>query len=120
MDLTSLLYASRLLGMGGSRMETNKIELTPEQQSVLASLAEETGEPVDVLIDKALEVLQGLMRAGRTNGEQDSHRKEETQKPIWEQFAEAFEDVSDEELEKLPTDLAANVDHYVYGLPKRP
>ena len=40
-------------------------------------------------------------------------------KPIWEQFAEAFDDVPDEELARLPTDLAAQVDHYVYGLPKR-
>jgi hypothetical protein len=46
------------------------------------------------------------------------HRKD-APKPIWEQFAEAFENVPDEELDRLPTDLAANVDHYVYGLPKR-
>ncbi len=44
---------------------------------------------------------------------------QEGRKPIWEQFAEAFDEVPDEELARLPTDLAAQVDHYVYGLPKR-
>ena len=43
-------------------METNRIELTPEQKGVLVSLSQETGEPVDVLIDKALDELQGRMR----------------------------------------------------------
>jgi len=36
------------------------------------------------------------------------------------QFAEAFDGVPEEEIARLPTDLAAQVDHYVYGLPKRP
>jgi len=44
----------------------------------------------------------------------------EASKPIWEQFIEAFKDVPDEELERLPVDGAAQHDHYIYGLPKRP
>jgi hypothetical protein len=44
-------------------METQKIELTPEQQGLLAALSQETGEPVDALLDKALEELQTRMRA---------------------------------------------------------
>lgn len=100
-------------------METGNIELTPQQKSVLASLSQETGEPVSVLIDKALEDLQEHMHAGRAKVKQGQDRREDAPKPIWEQFAEAFEDVPDEELDRLPTDLAANVDHYVYGLPKR-
>ena len=40
-------------------------------------------------------------------------------KPIWEIFEEASRDIPDEVLARLPTDLAAQVDHYVYGLPKR-
>lgn len=100
-------------------MERNRIELTPEQQGVLAALSEETGQPVSVLIDKALEELQECMRAGRTNRKQGDHRKVETPKPIWEEIIEASRRIPDEELEGLPIDLAANVDHYVYGLPKR-
>jgi hypothetical protein len=110
-------------------MATRKIELTVKQQGMLNTLSQETGEPVDALLDKALEDLQERIRAARANGNGENRPTEEmakpdeqaTQapKPVWELFAEAFEDIPDEELEKLPTDLAANVDHYVYGLPKR-
>jgi hypothetical protein len=44
---------------------------------------------------------------------------QEAPKPIWEIFEEASRDIPDEVLARLPTDLAAQVDHYVYGLPKR-
>ena len=44
-------------------METNRIELTPEQKVVLAALSQETGEPVDTLLDKMFEELQERMRA---------------------------------------------------------
>jgi hypothetical protein len=44
---------------------------------------------------------------------------QETPKPIWEQFADVFKDVPEEDIARLPTDLAAQVDHYIYGLPKR-
>lgn len=38
--------------------------------------------------------------------------------PIWE-IAEAIAaEVPDAEWEKLPTDLARNLDHYLYGTPK--
>jgi hypothetical protein len=100
-------------------METNRIELTPEQKGVLAALSQETGEPVSALIDKALEELQERLRARRENGTQERDRKEKAPKPIWEEIIEASSRIPDEELEDLPTDLAANVDHYVYGLPKR-
>ena len=100
-------------------METSRIELTPEQKGTLASLSRETGESVSVLIDKALEALKGEIQAGPVNGKPKNPQGKSAPKPIWEQFAEAFEDVPDEALERLPTDLAANVDHYVYGLPKR-
>jgi len=46
-------------------METQKIELTPEQKSRLATLSQETGEPVGVLIDKALEELQTRTQAAK-------------------------------------------------------
>jgi hypothetical protein len=39
--------------------------------------------------------------------------------PIWELLAGLGHGVPAEEWEKLPTDLARNVDHYLYGAPKR-
>jgi Arc/MetJ-type ribon-helix-helix transcriptional regulator len=41
-------------------------------------------------------------------------------KPIWEEILELTADVPDEEFDKLPTDLAEQHDHYIYGTPKRP
>jgi hypothetical protein len=100
-------------------METNKIELTPEQKGMLASLAQETGEPVNALIDKALEDLQERLRRARENGAKGRGQQKEKNKPIWGKIVEAGRRIPDEELEGLPTDMAANVDHYAYGLPKR-
>ena len=41
-------------------------------------------------------------------------------KPIWERIQDMTADVPDEEWDKLPTDLAEQHDHYLYGTPKRP
>ena len=100
-------------------METRDIELTPEQKGMLASLSQETGEPVSTLIDKALEDLQEHMHARRTKGKREPHPTEQAPKPIWEKFIEASLEIPDEELDRLPTDLASQVDHYIYGTPKR-
>jgi hypothetical protein len=43
-------------------------------------------------------------------------RIEET---IWGAIDEIWAAVPEEDMRKLPTDLAAQLDHYVYGLPKR-
>jgi len=39
------------------------------------------------------------------------------QPPIWEVIAEIAREIPEEELSKLPTDLAANYKHYMYGSP---
>lgn len=41
-------------------------------------------------------------------------------RPIWEEILDLVKDVPPEELDKLPTDGAAQHDHYLYGTPKRP
>ncbi len=41
-------------------------------------------------------------------------------KPIWERILERSAAIPDEEWDKLPTDMAAQHDHYLYGTPKRP
>jgi len=38
---------------------------------------------------------------------------------VWETLLEIAAGVPDEELEKIPTDAAQQVDHYLYGAPKR-
>jgi len=98
-------------------MESTSFELTPEQKGILATLSRVTGKPVPALLDEALEGLQ--RRAYADQATAAAPPQSAAPKPIWEQFAEAFDDVPDEDLARLPTDLAAQVDHYVYGLPKR-
>ena len=44
----------------------------------------------------------------------------QTQKPIWERILERTAAIPDEEWDKLPTDLAEQHDHYLYGTLKRP
>ena len=39
-------------------------------------------------------------------------------KPIWERIQDLTADVPAEEWDKLPTDLADQHDHYLYGTPK--
>ncbi len=40
-------------------------------------------------------------------------------RPIWEVIAEISSEIPDEEWEKLPSDGSANLDHYLYGAPKK-
>jgi hypothetical protein len=40
-------------------------------------------------------------------------------RPIWQVAGEIMQDVPDEELQRLPTDLAENLDHYLYGAPRK-
>ena len=105
-------------------METTPFDLTPEQKGLLESLARETGKPIPALIAKALEELQEHEHPGHTHGETNGHETEalapqEAYKPIWERICETFSNLSEEDLERLPVDGAAQVDHYAYGLPKR-
>jgi hypothetical protein len=41
-------------------------------------------------------------------------------KPVWERIQERTAAIPDEEWDKLPTDLAEQHDHYLYGTPKHP
>jgi antitoxin component of MazEF toxin-antitoxin module len=40
--------------------------------------------------------------------------------PIWERIAARAAETPPEEVDKLPADGAAQIDHYLYGHPKRP
>ena len=110
-------------------MEQTPFELTPEQKGMLASLARETGKSLPTLLAAIAAALEEVQEHAHTGYDADPNNghgvtppvpPQAARKPIWEQFAEAFDDVPDEEIARLPTDLAAQVDHYVYGLPKRP
>jgi len=40
-------------------------------------------------------------------------------KPLLDEIREMYEDVPDSEWERLPSDASENLDHYLYGAPKR-
>ena len=40
-------------------------------------------------------------------------------RPIWEELSELARKIPKEEWDRLPSDLSENIDHYVYGVPKR-
>ena len=105
-------------------MEPTPFDLTPEQKGMLASLSRETGKPIPALIAEALDVLQEHERLTHQHGTSNEHEPVEsvpveTSKPFWQKAIEASQRIPDEELERLPADLAAQVDHYIYGTPKR-
>lgn len=107
-------------------MEQTPFDLTPEQKGLLVMLSRETGKPIPALLAEALAVLQEQERAGPERGTRDVHElpppvvaSPEAPKPIWEIFEEASRNIPEEELAHLPTDLAAQVDHYISGVPKR-
>ena len=108
-------------------METPPFELTPEQKGMLASLSRETGKPMATLlaaIAAALEELQEREQAAHAQDEANGHETEppapqEASPPIWERIRATFSNLSEEDLDSLPVDGAAQVDHYAYGLPKR-
>ena len=103
-------------------METTPFDLTPKQKGLLASLARETGTPIPALLAKALEELQRRSVSGGTpDREEQVHVSAPPRKKSFGQIAEElFGDLPEEELARLPMDGAAQHDHYMYGLPKRP
>jgi hypothetical protein len=106
-------------------MDTTPFDLTPEQKGMLASLSRKTGEPIPVLLSRALEALQARERSAPAHNETNGHETAEApmpaepSQPIWERIRETFSNLSEEDLHSLPADGAAQVDHYAYGLPKR-
>ena len=40
-------------------------------------------------------------------------------RPFWEYWVEAGKQIPDEDLAKIPPDFSYNLDHYLYGAPKR-
>ena len=104
-------------------METTPFELTPEQQMLLQSLAEKTGKSISVLLDEWLEQeMRKYVRPVDVNShpkDGDVEKEKETAS-VLDIFQAAWEAIPEEELEDLPTDLATQHDHYIYGTPKRP
>src|SRR5262249_28414217 len=100
-------------------MDSKPYELTPEQKGLLATLSRETGKSIPALLAADLDVLQEHHRSSH-DAPPAVPSPHEPPTPLSEHFPDAVDGRPAEEIARLPTDLAAQVDHYVYGLPKRP
>jgi len=105
-------------------MDTTPFDLTPAQKAHLAALAQETGKSISMLLAEALDGLQDRLRSGSVHGEANGGAACETatQSPpsVLDIFRDARKNIPQDAWEALPTDLATQHDHYIYGTPKRP
>ena len=96
-----------------TKIESVKVTLPAELEQLVNEKVERGEfESVDAAVARAVRQTLG------PNG--SSHDKEPNEaRHISDVFAEIMADVPPHELAKLPKDGASQVDHYVYGLPKR-
>jgi hypothetical protein len=84
---------------------TLTIDLPDEEIKALAAKAQAQGISAE---EYARQVL-----------EHDLEASPEARPPIWEVIAENMQRVPPEDLAALPRDGASQIDHYVYGTPKK-
>ena len=51
--------------------------------------------------------------------ESKTHNADDKYAPLMEKIRKFSESIPESELESIPTDLAENLDHYIYGVPKK-
>ena len=88
------------------------IELSEEQAEALKVQAAEHGLSVE-------DWLQKLAAQQAEDAAALSVESGKPYRPIWDVIRDNMEDVPPKELAALPKDGASQIDHYVYGLPKR-
>jgi putative addiction module CopG family antidote len=112
--------SARLRGTGDDLLMT--IHLPEALESFLHS---QVSRGAYASIDEAVaDAVRRLMQTSGTRGtgdEADALKEGEgtPQKPIWEIFEEESRSVPPEVWDDLPTDLAEQHDHYIYGGPKK-
>jgi hypothetical protein len=89
------------------------LQVRPETEARINALAAASGVSVD-------EYLAALVN-GQSFGEESAHEEpaSRSQRRIWEVIAENMKDVPPEDFAALPKDGLDQIDHYVYGVPKR-
>jgi Arc/MetJ-type ribon-helix-helix transcriptional regulator len=92
------------------------ITLNPEPEDRIAAKVRSGfyQSPTEV-VQAGLELLEA--RDSLAQAPAAAASKQDT-RPIWEIIAEIGREIPEEEWAKLPTDMASNVDHYLYGAPR--
>ncbi len=91
---------------------TLTIELSDRLAEPLKAEALAQGVSPDRYVSGVVE--QALSTSGRAGALPKQPRR-----PIWDAIADSMKDVPPEDMAALPIDGASQIDHYVYGLPKR-
>ena len=92
---------------------TLSLELGPEQEIALRARAAARGVSAEEYAG------QLLVRDLDPGKEEDDSGLPRDSRPVWEVIADIMKDVPAEDLAALPKDGASQIDHYVYGVPKR-
>ena len=93
------------------------------ESSILAAVHSGRYASLDDAMAEAASLLVQRLKQEETQAKQPAASQIETapaHKPIWEEIEELTANIPDEEFLKLPVDSAEQLDHYIYGLPKRP
>jgi hypothetical protein len=86
-------------------METIRIRKRLDSETLhLPELRPLLGREVEIIVQDAVET---------------EPARNPSDKPIWEQFQDVAAKLSKDAVQRLPTDGAAQHDHYLYGSPKR-
>ncbi len=97
------------------------IQLPPDiESSIQAAVHRGHFVSVDAVTEAASLLLERLKQEQPTPPAASQATGGLANKPIWEEILELTADVRDEEWDKLPTELAEQHDHYIYGTPFRP
>jgi hypothetical protein len=91
------------MGEGDTKMPTPLLELEGTWAEIQEQMPDFAGQRLRVIVLPANE---------------NAGNPEET-RPIHEVLAELAAEIPPEELAKLPTDFTDQLDHYIYGTPKR-
>lgn len=93
---------------------TLTLNLPPDVEQAYLAEAQAKGVPIDALVREVLIARQAGPELATEPEEQSRDPR-----PIWEVMLANLKDVPPEDFAKLPKDGASEVDHYLYGHPKR-
>jgi Arc/MetJ-type ribon-helix-helix transcriptional regulator len=92
------------------------------ESPILAAVHSGRYASLDDAMAEAASLLVHRLKQEQAQAEQPTPNQAEptpNRKPVWERILERTAAIPDEEFDKLPSDLAEQYDHYLYGVPKR-
>ena len=92
---------------------TITLPLQPQEEERLIAVAEAKGVSAEALVREAVHRILAEASVEPQEGKTEPI-------PVWEVIGSSMKDVPPDDLALLPADGASQIDHYVYGLPKRP